>query len=196
MPVATKDTTLFSLSTVRAHLKAVATTHDAVLTKLADGVSARIETATQRAFVLRDLEETIDGNGRSSIRFSTYPINSIDTLSYRSTLADAFVEVDADEFVLDGKTGTVHLKNSVFPKGALLVFGAYEAGFDDQDGADLPADVVQLGLDYVKFLYDRWKSDGITLGSVSVNSGGSAVIVPDLPKELKDALAPWVKRRL
>jgi hypothetical protein len=196
VPVTTKDTTLFSLTAVKAHLKAVATTHDDVLAKLADGVSARIETACQRAFVLRDLEETIDGNGRSSIRFSTYPIGSITTLSSRNCLSDAFVAYDADTFVLDGKTGTVHLTSGTFPKGALLVNATFEAGFDDQDGADLPADVVQLGLDYVKFLYDRWKSDGITIGSVSVQAGGSAVLVSDLPKELKDALAPWVKRRL
>jgi uncharacterized phiE125 gp8 family phage protein len=196
VPVATKATTLFSLDVVKAHIKATATTHDAVLARFADAVSERIETFTQRAFVTRARTETIDGSGRASIRFSTYPVISVTTLSYRNTLRDAFVDYLASDFVLDGQTGTVHLVCGEFPRSPLAVKGVLSVGFGAQDSATLPADVVQMGLDYVKFLYDRWKSDAIALGSVNVAAGGSAVFVPDLPKEMKDALAPWVKRRL
>jgi hypothetical protein len=89
--MATKATTLFGLQAVKDYVKAQGNSHDAQLTRIADGVSERIETFTRRKFVTRTVaDKTIDGNGKSSVRFPDFPIISISQLSLRWNFWDAF----------------------------------------------------------------------------------------------------------
>jgi uncharacterized phiE125 gp8 family phage protein len=197
MPAATKTTTLFSLDAVKSYLtvKSANTDQDAILVRIADGVSERIEQLTQRAFVTRLITETLDGNGRSSIRFNTFPIQTISQLRTRTDLSFSFALVDPANYVLEGRTGIVHLKADVFPLGPLTVEGQINAGFGAQDGQTLPADVYQAGLDWVKFVYDR-KAAGLVLAG-SANMGNMSIaLIPEPPKDVLSALQPWKKLRL
>jgi hypothetical protein len=192
----TKSTTLWSLNVVRDYCKAKATDHDATLTRIADGVSERVDAYARRPFVTRSIVERRDGSGTQELPLRHFPVVSITQAKYRFSLLDVWAVLDPVDYELDGFRGYVILTSLAWPAGRQTVEVTYNAGFGAQDAPTLPADVYQAGLDVVKFVYDRWKADTVSLGSVNVQEAGSAVLVPALPKDVKDAIDPYVKRRL
>lgn len=191
-----KSTTLFGLATVKTYVKASANDHDTVLTRIADGVSEKVDAYVRRPFVTRTIVETREGNDSPVLQLRHFPVQSVSQVRMRSSVAADWEVIDATEYVLDGFRGYLHLKTLTWPKVDLGNEITYSAGFAAQDSTDLPQDVVQTALDFVKFIYDRWKADTISLGSVSLQAAGSAVIIPALPADIKEALNPYVKRRL
>lgn len=192
----TKSTTLFSLATVKTFVKAGASDHDDVLTRIADGVSERIDSYIRRPFVAREIVETRDGNDASVLQLRHFPVQSVTLVRVREALDETWETLVADDYVLDGFRGYLHLKNDSWPAAPLSCEITYQAGFAAQDSEDLPQDIVLAALRFVKSIYDRWKADIESLGSLNLQQGGSAVIVPTLPKDLTDMLDPFVKRRL
>lgn len=192
----TKSTTLFALGTVKTYVKANATDHDAVLTRIADGVSEKIDTYIRRPFVTRSIVEVREGNGKQVLPLRQFPVQSVTQVRIRYSLLDAWNVIAATEYELDGFRGYLYLKQLYWPQIPQGCEMTYSAGFAAQDSVDLPQDVVQAALDFVKFVYDRWKADTVSLGSLNLQQGGSAVIVPNLPKDVTDTLERYVKRRL
>lgn len=195
----TAATTLFSLAKVKDYVKAGASqVHDQQLIQIADAVSQRIEAFTRRPWVTRTVTEMRDGDGKQHFQLRHFPVQSITSARYRFSLLDGWTNLNpATDLELDDFRGYVYLKSLVWcwPKGPRTVEITYVAGFGNQDAPELPQDVYHAGLDFVKFVYDRWKTDAVALGSLSV-SGSTAVVVPDLPKDLKDVLAMHTKVRL
>ncbi len=193
---ATRATTLFSLDVVRPHVQnaigtEAETADDARLALVADGVSARIESETRRVFVTRSLTEVRDGDDRRTLRLRTYPVESIDSLTVADDAGGTPVAlVEGTDYDVDFRIGEIRLRTRVFTRGFQNVAVIYTAGFDAQDGADLPADIYQAGLDYVKFAYKRTQSDG--LASSSVTTGGvSGTFIPAPPKDVLAVLDSW-----
>jgi uncharacterized phiE125 gp8 family phage protein len=188
MATTTKSTTLFSLGAVKAYLKVEGDAHDELLVTIADGVSQRIESYTSRLFVEREVVELLDGNGRQDAFLRHFPAQSLTALRIRYSLLDAWTDLDvATEAVLDAARGRILLTALSFPKGPLSAEATYDAGYDAQDGPDLPADVVQAGLDYVKYLYDR-RIAGATIAT-SMTIGSNAVsVAADIPADVKVVL--------
>ena len=153
--MATKATTLFSLAVVRAYIpiESSNTKHDDALTKIADGVSERIESWTGRRFVTRNLTEYYEGRNRPNLQLRTFPVQSITTLKIRLTTSDTYVLVPAEDYDTDLRLGIVYLKNTVpglsldvFPNEFKAVEVVYSAGWAAQDAAGLPQDIYQAGL--------------------------------------------------
>jgi hypothetical protein len=196
-PTDTAAFSLWSLATVKNYCNAVATNHDATLIRIADGVSARVEQYIRRPFVSRSVTELRDGSGGQELQLRHFPVISVESAQYRFSLFDVWQTFDPTAYELDGFRGYLILKMFVWPKVRQGAQVQYTVGFGAKDDATtLSADVFQVGLDFVKFVYDRWKSDAIALGSLNLQGAGSAVIVPALPKDVLSALDPYVKRRL
>lgn len=195
--MATRATTLFSTNKVKAFCNVQGATIDAIIEQIADGCSDRIEAFTRRHFVTRAVTKVLDGDGSNILRLPNYPIASLTSAQYRFTLLDAWVSLDiTNEVELDEVHGLLYLKQLCWPEGDRLAKVVYNSGYGAQDNAALPGDVYQIGLDYCKFVYDRWKANTITTGSITVGGpGGSAVVIPDIPKDMKDALAIHVRHR-
>lgn len=193
--MATKATTMFSLDAVKAYLAVTGAGSDDLLTRVADAASERVEAYTSRLFVTRSVTEVVDGTGRSSLRLRHFPVVAVQEVKLRYSLLDAWTSVDvAIETVLDPRGGLLYLTGLHFPKGPLSTTVTYTAGFGAQDAATLPADVVQAGLELAKYIYDR-KTSGATMASQITMGPTSASIIPDMPADVKAALAAHRKIR-
>jgi hypothetical protein len=192
----TKSTTLFSLEKVRAYLevKGVANTGDDVLlVTLADGISERVEQMTSRKFVTQEVVEKGDARGRDSFLLRYMPVATLTQVRTRTHVSESWTTETLTDFELDGFTGRVYAKSGAFPSGPLTVEATYDAGFDEQDGANLPAGLVEAALAWVEFEYKR-KKVGIIATSTNV-AGNSITIVPKPPKDIEDAIMSYKKYR-
>jgi hypothetical protein len=198
MPSATSTKTMWSLGVVKSHVKASATTQDGLIARLADGVSSRIESYINRRIVSQTITNlVIDNNDSDKVRLPDYPVISIQSIETRWTMSSAWLALDAGLYELDGRHGFVYAVGFVqgFYTGPRTVRVSYTAGWDVQDGPGIPADLYTMPLDYVKFLYDRWNNDLLVTQSLS-EGNRNATVPQELPKDLKDAFAHYVKRRI
>jgi hypothetical protein len=153
--------------------------NDLILTRTGDRVSEQIERATARIFKKReDVTETINGNGRAALYLKYFPI-----------IGTPVVELDGDEvddslYVIEADRGCLRMKGvGVWPAGVGNLVATYDAGYEDDD---IPADVIGLGLDIAKFLYERRDK---TIASSAIAVGGSNVsFIPGLPIDLRTQL--------
>jgi uncharacterized phiE125 gp8 family phage protein len=192
----TKSTTLFSLAAVRTYLsiKGVANTDDdALLVQVADGVSEQVEQMTSRRFVNREVVEVLNARGRDSVLLRYMPAADVTAVRTRVHVSEAWAAEDVDDFELDGFTGRLYAKNGDFPSGPLTTEVTYTAGYDDQDGANLPAALVQAALAWVEFVYKR-KKVGVIVTSTGIN-GNNITMVPKPPKDIEDAIMSFKKYR-
>jgi hypothetical protein len=195
----TKTSTMFSLATLKDYLKATGTGHDATIVRIGDGVSEKIESLIKRQVVKRSVTETKSGTNTGKLQLLYFPIASVESAKYRFTLLDAWINLDVvNEVEIDAFRGYLLLKQLFWPKGPQLVQVAYTAGFGTKDDADgnIPADIFGAGLDFAKWCYDRWKSDTISTSSLTVSGGGSAMLVPGIPNDVKEALEGWAPLRI
>jgi uncharacterized phiE125 gp8 family phage protein len=192
----TKSTTLFSLAKVKAHLdiKSANTEQDALLTNLADGVSERCEQMTARVFVTRNIVETIDARGRDTAFLRHMPVASVSLVRRRASMSSAWETIGSSGYELDGFVGRLFLKDQSFYAGPRTAEITYSAGYDTQDGAALPSGLVMAALEYVNFVYKR-KSIGGPIFSSATVGGNSVLVVPEPPKDIRDAIMSHRKFR-
>jgi hypothetical protein len=192
----TKATTLFSLATCRTYLSingVANTTDDDMIIQIADGVSERVEQMTSRKFVTQEVVEKTDARGRDSVLLRYMPVSSVTQVRTRAHVSEAWETETLSDFELDSFTGRLFAKNGSFPSGPLTTEVTSQVGFDEQDGAALPAGLVQAALEYVSFVYKR-KKVGVIVQSTGV-SGNSISIVPKPPKDIEDAIMSYKKYR-
>ena len=187
--MATKATTFLSLTQIKAYFPILNTnvTRDATLERIADGVTDRMERLTGRTFVNRAITELIDAKGRASAFLRTLPASAITSIRVRPNLQSAWETFGTTEYELDAYIGQVHLINRTFYAGPLSAEIVYTAGYGAQDAATLPSDAVQCFLDYVSFCFKRQEAGMIMAGSQSFG-GQSITLVPEPPKDLRDAI--------
>ena len=186
--MATKATTFLSLAKIKEYLTAANPNagRDLVLERIADGVTERIERLSGRTFVNRSIVEKINAAGRATVFLRTLPVSAITLVRVRPDLQSSWeilTEYELDEFI-----GQLHLINRTFYAGPLTAEITYTAGYGAQDAATLPSDAVHCFLDYVTFCLKRNEAGMIMAGSQSFSGGGSIVLVPEPPKDLRDAI--------
>jgi uncharacterized phiE125 gp8 family phage protein len=196
--MATAATTMWSLDVVKEHLKVETTNHDDQITRFADGVSARIQAYIRRKIVTQTVIETLDGPTRceNKITLPDYPVSAITSVEVRASMLESWSTLDSDLYELDTKHGAIYLLGSLnFYAGQRTIRVTYSAGWGAKDSASIPQDLSVYGLDYLKFLYTRWSSDLITASSLS-QAQRNATVPQELPKDLKEAIEHYVKRRI
>jgi hypothetical protein len=194
--MATKATTIWSLAVVKSHVKATGTALDTQIARLADGVSSRIEEFLGRKVVSQSVTEVLSLDSCSQkISLQTYPISAVAELKYRWTMLNDWTALAASDYEIDAARGWIFSLFRSFPEGDRTVSVTYTAGWDAQDGVLIPSDIYTLGLDFVKYVYDRWNND---LGAVSSVSAGqrNATLLKDIPDDVKQALERHRKRRI
>lgn len=186
--------TLVSLADFKLYLKATNTTYDATLARLADAITSRFETYTGRYFMEKEIDEEIsDARGRSRLRLRYFPILEVTELKTRASLSAGWETFDATEYEIREETGEIFLIDRAFYSGARTTSCSYSAGLAD-DRTDLPANLVQLQLDWSKFLYDRWDKNG--LFTMNQSSPGGGITIPSgLPKDIRDSLDMYKRIR-
>lgn len=189
---------LFSLEEAKAYLKIkVGTEHDDQLVLMVNGVSARIETLTRRMFVGRDADDMgtllTDGKGKDHFLLPYFPVG-VTSVQIRDSIGQAWQELTANtDYEVDEGNGIIYLAGTCFPSGPMTLSVDYGAGYGERTA--VPADILHLAGEYLKFVYDRWSANLVAMAGSSV-SGSSASVVPNPPKDVMDALALLKKRRL
>jgi len=185
--MATKATTFLSLAKIKEYLTAANpnAARDLVLERIADGVTERIERLTGRTFVNRSIVEKLNAAGRGSVFLRTLPVSEVTLVRVRPDLQSSWETLS--EFELDEFIGQLHLINRTFYAGPLTAEITYTAGYGAQDAATLPSDAVQCFLDYLTFCLKRNEAGMIMAGSQSFG-GNSITLVPEPPKDLRDAI--------
>lgn len=192
----TASTTIWSLDVVKTHLKARATSLDDKISQLADGVSSRIDEYIRRKIVSQSVTEVLSPLVESPIiRLRNFPVSAVSELKYRTSLDASWITFSASDYELDSEHGTIELVTDSFPAGSRRVSVTYTAGWGVQDNAAIPRDIYTAGLDWMKFIFDRWNNDLAVAQSVS--EGQRNLTVPkDIPEDVKQVLERHVKRRI
>lgn len=193
--MATRATTLFSTNVVKAYVPITGSGSDTIVEQIANGVSERIEAMTGRIFVTRSKTWVGDAKGRTSVQLPWFPISSVTSVKRRCNLEESLTALTSDDYVADTRLGVIHLKTLSFYDGPLTTEVVAEIGFGAQDAATLPADIYQAGLDYCKFVWTRQNGGMLVAGSMS-QGGASVIVVPEPPKDIRDAIMAWRKVRL
>lgn len=188
--MATKATTFLSLAKIKEYfpIANANTARDLILERIADGVTERIERLTGRTFVNRSITEKLDAKGKGNAFLRTLPVSAVTQIRIRADLQSGWETLSSLEYELDDVIGQVHLIGRTFYAGPLTTEIAYTAGYGAQDAGTLPSDAVQCFLDYVTFCLKRQENGMIMAGSQSFSGGGSITLVPEPPKDLRDAI--------
>jgi len=190
----TKATTMFTLARVKAYLGAVQIEKDQTIVDVADGVSDRIETLTGRKFVTRSITQLCDARGHHDLPLRDYPVTAITSVKVRDDLRGTFQTIDASDYECDLRLGILYRKSMAFPKGPMTTEVVFSAGYGAKDdAAALP--LFQAALDWVKFAFTRQSNNLLVVSSVA-ESGRSVVVVPEPPKDIRDAVMAFKKHRV
>lgn len=187
MPTSTRATTLWGLASVKSYIGINDSALDLVVTQIADAVSERIESETNRVFVTRAVSETHDGDGSRRVWLRRFPVVSVASLSAVLRLGDTPTSYTyLTDYDINLLTGELRMRTSALNRGWQNVTAAYTAGFGAQDAATLPADVVQAGLDWVKVLYDKKVN-----GPVIALGHSQPAVAGDIPTPIRSTIARW-----
>jgi hypothetical protein len=186
---------MFSLGVVKTHLGILTgTTDDAMLTGIADGVSARIENMISRKVVTQSVTERVDARGRDNLFLRHMPIVAVTEVKRRPDLRSSWETISSDDYEADSTVGRIWLKELTFYSGPLTAEVSYTTGYGAQDAATLPASLVNAALDYVAFCYRRSKA-GLIMSSAADAAGSSVVVVPEPPRDIREAILSHRKVR-
>lgn len=197
MPVTTKSTTMFSLDTVKAYLAAAAaggvptgdTSQDTFLAQIADAVSEKFEQRTKRYITTRDgIIDTWNGDGRRHHFLSRMDVSALTSLTICGS------PVDVSTVYLDNHLGLIQLTDRSsqgwFPFGLANVVAVFTAGLDAQDGVNLPSDVVEACLEWVKAIYDEKRSGATSATQIDIGPA-HLILKPGLGFNIQQTLTDW-----
>lgn len=195
--MATATNTLWTLATVRSWVGITdgsETSQDAVLEQIADAVTEFIERDTQCVFVTRGFVEIRDGDGSNRLFLRQFPVQTFTSLTIRRSPTETTPEtVDTSLYRVETLRGIVDLHSTILTKGRGNVTATYTAGYGAQDAATLPQDIVLVGLDLVKMIFDKKTHNAISAQSISLG-GANFLIREELPKHVQLTLEQWRRR--
>jgi len=192
--MATAATTLWKLETVQTWVGITDVADQSanpVLEALANATTEMIERETRRKFVTRTLTEVQDGDGSQRLFLRYYPVTVFTSLKVRRSPTDtAFETVAAVDYQVNLEQGKVWLHSDRLNRGVANVEAIYSVGYGAQGAATLPQDIVVMGLELVKLLYQEKTTGSIGASSISIGSN-TFMIKPDWPKQIKQTLDNW-----
>lgn len=197
--MATATNTLFTLAQVRTWVgitDAADTSQDAVLERIADGVSAFWERETKRIFVSRTVTEIVDGNGGRKLYLRHFPVTSFTSLSVRRSPTDTSAEtLDTSYYRCRLDMGVVDVHSTRLNVGVGNVTAVYVAGYGAQGAAGLPQDVFRAQLDMVKLIYDEKSQNAVSASSINLG-GMNFMLKPSWPAHITKTLEGWQRGSL
>lgn len=196
MPVlesATAPTTLFTLESFKAWLRVqgIDPSQDDRLVIAADSASAELERETGRYFVKRVVTDTFDGDNKPKHALKFRPV-----VSPLTAFTMDGNPVDPSQYVVNTDTGIVtFLATSPwfagFNLGIQNIVITYTAGFDLQDGPNLPGDIYRAALDQAKAIYDELTTGAIAATSVTLGGATMVVKAAKRPPSVQRVIDKW-----
>jgi hypothetical protein len=152
---------------------------------MADDATAEIERELDLYFVTRTVTETFSGDGKTARALSNSPVGAITTFTIDGSA------VAAANYVLDADTGIITFTSGGFSSGIKNVVVTYTAGYDVQDGAALPSDIVRAALDLGKAIHDELVANAIAASTVSLGPSTMVIKPSAYPASVKRVLDSW-----
>lgn len=135
-----------TLSDVKAWLGITGDTDDALLTRLINAESARIDSYVDRVLSATNYDIVFSGNGRSSIVFPQYPIISVSSVSVNGVSIPAYVAPNGYGYAFSA--WRIQLEGRAFSWGVNNCRAVFRAGYET-----IPLDVVQACIELVALRY-------------------------------------------
>jgi uncharacterized phiE125 gp8 family phage protein len=188
----TLDTTMWSLASIKAALQITTTNDDARLVRLADTACAQLEKDINRYVVARPRVEVQDGPGGRVMFLEKVPATAFTSIVILRYPSDATTDTLVNtRYNVNLRTGRVWAHNEVLNRGNGNVTFTYSPGYGDKDDQTaIPADLWQLGLDMLKYLYDQEKTGTVAASQVSIGNN-TFIIKPNWPLQVQMGLKNW-----
>lgn len=152
---------------------------------MADAATADFERAIDVPFVQRTITETRSGTGKGEFALDNNPVASITSFTIDGSA------VDPTTYVLDTDTGIVTFISGSLSCGRMNCLITYVAGYDVQDGAALPADIVLGILNLAKAMHDLAVSNAIAASSVSLGPSSMVIVPSKRPATVQAVIDNW-----
>ena len=185
--MATAATTLWALATARTYVGATGNSKDTLITQIADGVTALIESKRRRTYVTRTLAEDRDGDGSNLIYLHELPVVTLTSVTIKRTPDGTPETIASTDYDVDKPRGRLRLRSTIFTRGFANVSIGYDAGYGVQDAVTLPRDVYQAGLDIVKAIFDEVTTGAVAATSINVGPA-TFTVKPSWPKHVRAML--------
>lgn len=185
-------------------IKASNTSKDALLEQIITGVSAFIESETNRQFGYQEITEVRDGDNVDEIFLKEYPVRAILSLSLDGREIDLDAEEEAGSVVLDEEIGSVFRRSGFGAgrKGLRITYSfGYDAPSDPEEsgeaesgsaGESLPAIIEAAAIRLSARVYERRTAEGVA----SVSTGMSVTYKDALDSDITSILESNKKRRI
>jgi hypothetical protein len=160
---------------------------DADAVVIIDGVSAWLESLTNRIYHARTITDTFSGKGDVFRKLKYRPVASVVTVQ----IDDQPTLLTASDYWTDPDFGVLYLKTSCFRWGIGNCQVVYTTALE---GTIKGQAYLALGLDLMKVIWDRVQNGTLTIASLSAGPFGTS-IRPGLPDTLKMQLAAFVDTR-
>lgn len=189
--MATDPYALTDLTTIKQHLNIdpLVTSQDAVLERMIDAASAKIESFLDRKVLTRSWTEYQDGRANDRILLKHWPCSKPSEVwdDPSGLFTDSSNQLASDEFELEGDPaiGIVLLGSRYFNKGTRNIKIVYDAGY-----ATVPYDIEEACLFTVEYLYDM-RSDRRIGVSTKGKNGETTTFLTNLPEFVIDMLLPY-----
>lgn len=152
---------------------------------MADAATADLEQAIDVPFVQRTITETFSGDGKCAHALNSGPVQSISSFTINGSAVDPL------SYVLDTDSGIITFTSGSFDYGVKNVVISYVAGYDVQDGAKLPADIVAAALNLGKAIHDLAVSNAIAASSVSLGPSTMVIVPSKRPALVQGVIDNW-----
>jgi hypothetical protein len=177
--------TLPSSATSPATGTPTVTPDDGRYASFVDAATAELENQIDVPFVTRTIVETFSGDAKCEHALANNPVASISSFTMNGSAATGAYVLNSDTGVITFTDGTV------FAWGIKNIVVTYTAGYDVQDGAALPSDIVRACLDLAKAMHDELVSNAIAATSVSLGPASMVIKPAKMPPSVQRVFDAW-----
>lgn len=183
---------LATLVQVKEYLQISGSTHDANLTALVARAERAVKSFTRRELEApgSDVTEDHDGKLDDTVFLNEFPIVSVTSIHDDSERAfGSETLIDPSDYAIASEEGYVELISGVFSQGVQNVRVKYKGGYVS---GSIPEDLTMA----VVYLAAHWFEErkNIALEGRALKDGGTTKHLHDFPQQVKDMLAPYVRK--
>lgn len=175
---------LTNLAAVKGWLSISSTSEDGLLARLITAASQFIQTWLNRDIAVAPYTETRDGNGRSWMVLSNFPVLSVSSVSINGQAIPASSGFDSPGYYITPTA--LYLRGYLFDKGQANVALTYSAGY-----VQIPPEIEQACIELVGLRYKE--RDRIGHASKAIQGETVSFTIVDMPPQVRTILNNYKK---
>lgn len=183
---------LISLDNLKEYLQITASTEDALLAAIINGISQRVHDYCQRNLLSKQYTQYYSGRGTSSFMLAMAPVTAVSKIyedSLRAFGASSEVAV-ADRIVEPCGRVTAYNNRTLWNRGTYNIKVVYTAGY--ASAAALPASIALAVKEFCAAAYYKAKNKRFDVQSESLGDKNITYTQVDMPPQVEGALQPYV----